>query len=284
MNAPVAPATVFAAQTRTARARLAFEHRAGRTVLARQFVPYPFHVTRPFHLDAARPDLATLYLQSSSGGLFRGDDLALSLSACAGAAAYVTTQAATIVHDTRGEAARQSITAEAGPQALLVLACDPLVLFPGAALVTETHALLAPGARMILAEGMTWHDPGGSGKVFESFRGATTVATGAGRVVAMDRQALRGDDVAGPFSPLGPYRAMGSVLLLGDGPWPDPASLETDLDGLRCWAGASPLPGGVGLGIRILAADGGALAAGLDRAVTTALAAILGTAPARRRK
>ena len=41
--------------------------------------PIPFHVTRPFYLDAQRPDLATLYLQSSSGGVYGGDDLSLTL-------------------------------------------------------------------------------------------------------------------------------------------------------------------------------------------------------------
>jgi urease accessory protein len=284
MNAPVVSATIPGLPARTARARLAFESRGGLTVLARQFVPYPFHVTRPFHLDTGRRDLATLYLQSSSGGLFRGDDLALSITACAGAAAWVTTQAATIVHDTRGEPARQSITVEAGPQALLVLACDPLVLFPGAELETSTRVTLAPGARIVVAEGMTWYDPGATGRVFESYRGETTVTTGLGRVVVMDRQALAGAEAAGPFSPLGPYRAMGSVLLLGEGPWPDPAGLESLLDGLRCWAGASALPGRAGLGLRVLAPDGGALAAGLDAVVMAAMEQVLGVPAARRRK
>ena len=80
-------------------------------MLLRQHVPYPFHVTRPFYLDAQRPDLATLYLQSSSGGVYGGDDLSLTLDIRAGAAAQVTTQAATIVHDCRGSPARAVVQA-----------------------------------------------------------------------------------------------------------------------------------------------------------------------------
>ena len=81
-------------------ASLHFSYGGGRTVLARQRVPYPFHATRTFYLDQARPDLATLYLQSAAGGLYRGDRVALSITADPHSAAHVTTQAATIVHRT----------------------------------------------------------------------------------------------------------------------------------------------------------------------------------------
>jgi urease accessory protein len=81
-------------------ASLQFSKGGGRTVLTRQRIPYPFHATRPFYLDQARPDLATLYLQSAAGGLYRGDRVALSITAEPQSAAHVTTQAATIVHRT----------------------------------------------------------------------------------------------------------------------------------------------------------------------------------------
>jgi urease accessory protein len=35
----------------------------GGTILRRQHIGYPLHVTRAFYLDRARADLATLYLQ-----------------------------------------------------------------------------------------------------------------------------------------------------------------------------------------------------------------------------
>ncbi len=58
-------------------ATLRFARGGGRTFLKEQRTPYPFHTTRPHYLDADRPDLATLYLQSASGGLYRGDRLEL---------------------------------------------------------------------------------------------------------------------------------------------------------------------------------------------------------------
>jgi urease accessory protein len=70
----------------------------GCTFLARQSVPYPFHITLSHRLDAARLDIATLSLQSASGGLYRGDRLALSIEARPSACAHVTSQVAIVAH------------------------------------------------------------------------------------------------------------------------------------------------------------------------------------------
>ena len=88
---------------RKAEVLLVAERAGGRTVLRRQHVGYPFHVTRAFQLDRMRPDLATLYLQSASGGLYAADRLSLDLVVGAGSALNLTTQASTVVHDGRGQ-------------------------------------------------------------------------------------------------------------------------------------------------------------------------------------
>src|ERR1700720_1634767 len=88
---------------RKAEVLLVAELAGGRTVLRHQHVGYPFHVTRAFQLDRKRPDLATLYLQSASGGLYAADRLALGVTAGAGPALNLTTQASTVVHVGRGE-------------------------------------------------------------------------------------------------------------------------------------------------------------------------------------
>src|SRR5438552_3271126 len=105
-GAPQPASAVLA--TRSVEARLRFAVGGGRTILAHQRIAYPLHVTRPFHLDALRQDLATLYLQSASGGLYAGDRLGLAIEVMPGAAVHVTTPASTIVHDTRGTRAAQT--------------------------------------------------------------------------------------------------------------------------------------------------------------------------------
>jgi urease accessory protein len=266
-------------------AELNFHCGGGRTYLGRQRVPYPFHITRAFHLDPARPDLATLYLQSASGGVYRGDRLSLFIYAGAGAAAHVTTQAATIVHDTRGQPAKLTARLEVARGGFLSYTPDPMVLFPGATIDSMTEIVLHDGASAVLADGFTWHDLEGRGRPFDACGLRTLVSDGEGRELMRDRGCIRGEDFIGATSPAGPYRAVGTLLILGRGSERlDGAAFEQTLDGLGCLAGISPAPNGIGLGVRMLAAGGGALARGLNAGFALAFEAAMGVAPAPRRK
>jgi len=142
---------------RDAEVVLVAELAGGRTVLRRQHVGYPFHITRPFQLDRNKPELATLYLQSTSGGLYAADRLALDLVVGVGAALNLTTQASTVVHDGRGDRStmRQSLTVENG--AFCAFISDPYVLFPGANLHVETTVTAATDAIVIVADGFAAH-------------------------------------------------------------------------------------------------------------------------------
>jgi urease accessory protein len=278
-------AAPVAASGRRAAARLEFVRAGGRTVLARQHVPYPIHITRTFLLDPARPELSTLYLQSASGGLYRGDDVELEIMAAAGAAVHVTTQAATVVHDCRGATARQAVRLDAGEASFVAFTPDPLVLFPGAALAASVDLRLASGATAILVDGVCRHAPAGAGGVFERYESAVSVFDAAGRLVVCDRGAVAGGDLAGAASPLGPWSAFGNAWLLGPADrLPDPGRVEAAAANAGCLAGAGAAPNAAGLAVRLLAADGGALSRGLAAVFAVAFEAMLGVPPARRRK
>jgi len=49
----------------------------GPTRLVSRRVAYPFSVANVFRLDPTLPDMATVILQSASGGLFEGENLSL---------------------------------------------------------------------------------------------------------------------------------------------------------------------------------------------------------------
>lgn len=267
-------------------ARLVFARGGGRSALVDQTTPYPFHVTKPFALDRERPELATLYLQSASGGIYRADRLDLSLTVKAGASAHVTSQAATVVHDTGAHPARQTMRVEVGESAFAALTIDPLVMFPGAELMTVTEIRLAEGALAIVADGVAWHDFSGESRPFGTLS-AETVATGPdGRTLVRDRATVRGAELLGSRSLLGPDAgAYGSAMLLGPKEkLPDPAVIEAALDALGCRAGASPLPNGAGLGVRMIAANGGRITLGVEALFSLGVEAMLGFSPARRRK
>ena len=274
------------ASGRHRRAELTFALGGGRSALVAQVTPYPFHVTRPFALDRARPDLATLYLQSASGGIYRADQLDLSLTVKAGAAAHLTSQAATVVHDTGPLPARQSATITVGENAFAALTLDPLVLFPGAELTSVTEIRLGAGALAIVADGVAWHDFSGEDRPFGRLTAETAIYAPDGRLLLRDRADVRGAELIGERSLLGPGAgAYGAVWLLGPPEkLPDPAALEAALDAVGVRSGASPLPNGAGLGLRMIAANGGRITLGIEAAFALGVEAMLGFAPARRRK
>jgi urease accessory protein len=266
-------------------ATLRFVVGGGRTVLAHQHVPYPFHLTRLFYLDPQRADLATLYLQSAAGGLYRGDRLRLAIDVAAGTRAHVTTQASTIVHDTREQPAAQHTHVRVGRDAFAAITPDPLVLFPGAAMASTVDVVLGSGACAILTDGFACHDPAGEGRPFARVTLSTIVRDEHGRILLSDRGSVAGSAFLGTSSPVGPYGAVGTLFVLGgQAERLDPVSLEARLDDAGCLAGVTHTPHELGYAVRILAPDGGTLARGLDQAFALAFEALLGIPPARRRK
>jgi urease accessory protein len=270
---------------REARALLVAELAGGRTVLRRQHVGYPFHVTRAFQLDRSRPDLATLYLQSASGGLYAGDRLALDLVLGAGAALNVTTQASTVVHDGRGVGSKMRHSVTLKDDAFCAVVSDPYVLFPSASLQLATIAIVAAGAILILADGFAVHDPHGRGGTFAQFSTDTRIMRPDGKPVIFDRGNVRSEGLFASCGALGGLAAGGWVLMIAPpGRLPDLAEIEAAADACGCLAGATEAPNRAGLAMRLLAPEGGTLARGIEAAFHVAARAALGCELAVRRK
>ncbi len=268
---------------RETEAQLAVDLAGGRTTLRRQRVGYPMHVTRGFYLDAARPDLLTLYLQSASGGLYAGDRLALEISVGERAAFHLTTQAATVVHEGReaGSRQRQSIRVESG--AFCALGSDPYVLFPGAHLELETAATVADDAVLFLADGFAIHDPRNAGRAFAQFASRLRISRPDGRLLLQDIGRIGGNELRN--GSVGGMAAAATILMIAPADrLPRMAALEEAADRLGCLAGASLAPNGAGQAMRILAPDGGTLARALEAAFHVASRAALDVDLARRRK
>lgn len=279
---PIAPGT---ARARDVQAQLGFVRGGGRTVLARQHVPYPFHITRPFWLDPHLPECATLYLQSSSGGLYTGDRLSLDIEVGVGAQAHVTSQAATVVHRTPGNEARLSSAIRIRDGAFLILTNDPFILFPEADLRASTQVTLASGGRVILADGFATHDPEQHGRPFGRLHTELCVRDPGGQILVWDRGEISGAQFAGPTSPLGRYRAMGNVVGLGARRGDvNTSALMQQLDASGCRIGLSDLPGGCGIVVRCLAPTGGLLAQGMAQVFAAVFEAWTGQAPSLLRK
>jgi urease accessory protein len=270
---------------RDAEVMLVAELAGGRTVLRRQHVGYPFHITRAFQLDRTRPDLATLYLQSASGGLYAADRLKLDLVVGTGAALHLTTQASTVVHDGRTQGSMMCHSVAVKDGAFCAIISDPYVLFPGACLHVGTTATVAADAILIMAEGFAAHDPHRHGRTFTRFSTDTRIMDSNGKPVVSDRGSVRGDELAAHCGALGGMTAAGSVLMIAP---PDRlaeiAEIEGTADACGCLVGVTAAPNGAGLAMRLLAPDGGSLMRGIEAVFHIASRAALGVDLVPRRK
>lgn len=256
---------------------------SGRTGLARHFARYPWHLTRPFHLDREPAGLATLFVQSVSGGLYDGEEVHGRIHVAPGAQVHVTTQAATIVH--RGSGIRHRMRLEVAEDGFLAYTPDAAILFDGAGFSQRTLLRCRPGAHAVLSDAVIAHDPYGRGAGLRYWRSEIEIRDAAGRV-RVDRQHLPGGDLAAALGPPARFRGMISVFLIG------PCYGEESVDRLRerlsrqagACAGVGRLPEVGGVIVRALAESGSVLSALQEACFAAAFAARFGAAPAPRRK
>jgi urease accessory protein len=271
------------------RAEIAFARDpGGATYLRRQFASYPFHLCRPHHFAGDPPGMATLYLQSLSGGIYEDERLSLAVVAEPGAQAHVTSQASTIVHSMEAGGADLAVTIEAREDALVEYMPDPLILFPGARLSSALTIRRHGTAAVICADSFLTHDPEGEGRPFGALESRVDVRELGGGLLARDRFALSGETFGArrPADACG-YAAQATVMVLSPGDRVSPVldALRGALAGLaETYAGASLLPNDCGVWARLLSADGAALRASVDAVWGAAREALTGARPRSRRK
>lgn len=262
-----------------------------RTRIGQQFVSYPFHLTRPFALDVGIPELLTIYQQSCSGGLYRGEQLTNRFTLEANAAAHITTQSATIVHDCRGQAASHSTEVALESGAFLALMPEPFVLFPGAFCALKLDAQLSDGAVLILSDTFARHDPhaGGDrpapGRAFQAYESDIVIRDLQGRLLVRDFSAVAGTELTSGHSPVGEWSVVSNFILVGDRarlPTFEALSQLATCPGFI--AGVTELPNRAGWGVRCLAKDSVAARAHADGLFGLSVRAAFGEAPSPRRK
>jgi urease accessory protein len=271
------------------RAELGFARdAAGRTYVRRQLVGYPYHVCRPLGFGGDPEGMATLYLQSCAGGIYRDDRLRERIVVEAGAAVHLTTQAATIVHGMDRGTARQEVLIEAAAETLVEVMPESFILFPQARFASAVRVQADETATVVLADSFSAHDPAGAGATFDWYHGDVIIEDRQGRVLARDRFRVSGAAVAAACPGVtGAFVTQGSLFVVHRRrPAAElVAALRTAavaIDGV--YAGASALPNDGGAWLRIMAAD----AVGLRSAMTAAWQSIrhllTGRIPEPRRK
>ena len=269
---------------------LRFERDASsRTFLARKFSTYPFFFAAPFHLDRAPHGMLTAIIQSSSGGVYEGDRLALSFDAEAGAEAHITTQGATVAHPMpHGGEAQHEVSIRSATGSLVEYLPDPLVLLPTAGVRSRVEVVAEVGSTIIVGDAFLAHDPAGRRRPFRRLAGETSFRRPDATPFALERFDVTGEQVEDSWASLGPplCKAQGSLWVCAPGS-PDElaATLSRALERVPgVHAGASTLSDGAGAMARLLAHDAVALAAGFRAAWRALRCALTGLPPTSRRQ
>lgn len=260
----------------------------GKTHVAHSHVGYPFHVGRTLQLPGDPADMATVYLQSCSGGLFQHERIGAHFTAREHAAAHIATGASTVVHTMPEGEAHQNIRLTARDDALLEYLPEPTILFPDARLKSRISIELAQRGVCIAGDSLLLHDPRAGDAHFDWLDAILEVRDDDGRLLARDRQRVSGRDFDRTLpGVLGRWRVQGTLIFAMRGERID-ALLESVRDALAnlpgLYAGASRLPNGCGAWVRLLAEDAIALRAGWHAAWAAARTLLTGIEPHPRRR
>jgi urease accessory protein len=260
----------------------------GRSFLRRQYASYPFHVCRPQFQDRNLPGLATLYLQSCSGGLYEDDRFDVGIAMGKGAEAHVSTQAATVVHTMPRGYAEQNVRLSIDAGSYLEYLPDPQILFPGSRCRSIVRVALAGDGIALVSDSFLQHDPAGGDGTFSAYCGEIIVETDAGEVLAIDRLKVDGGAFQGKQPGVsGAFAAQGTLVVVGRslpvaGIAGELRTISLDYD--EAATGVSQLPKSAGILVRVLAADGAALKRAMHLAWGAVRRAIKGSSPVERRK
>ncbi|MEV4347195.1 urease accessory protein UreD [Actinoplanes sp. NPDC049596] len=232
--------------------------RAGSTRVVRQYQKSPLYIYRPVYLDAARPDMAFVFLQQQGDGLVQGDRYRIDIDCAPGSAVHITTQAATKVFRARDDFATQLVNLRAGSGTILEYLPDPIIPFSGSRLFQRTTVTMADDATVILGEillpGRVAH---GEAHAYDLFWAETEVRDPGGAPILADTLRLRPGQADDPRSPgvLGGYDVLGSLYVIAPGSTGDELVdlLRKALAGAPdVLAGVTELPAGRGAGLRLL--------------------------------
>lgn len=260
----------------------------GRSYLRRQYASYPFHVCRVHYHDKDQPGLATLYVQSCSGGIYEDDRLDLTLATARGAEAHVSTQAATVVHSMPSRSASQRVRIRCEGGSYLEYLPDPQILFPDSRFRSEVVVRLGGDAVALASDSFLCHDPAGQDGTFASYFSEIVIENETGKALAVDRLKVDGQAFRDSCPGIsGRFKAQGTMIVAG---LDFSASavvgvlhkvrLDRDVAAIGC----SQLPNSAGILVRVLAADGAALKLAMHQVWCAARLALKGSHPVERRK
>jgi Urease accessory protein UreH len=248
-----------AAPGKVGQLRLRFAHRGDRTVLADLYRQAPLLVQRALYWDEAMPEMACVFVLTTSGGVLQGDRLRIDLALEAGARAHVTTQSATKIQEMDANYAAQIQDIVLADDAYLEYLPEPIIPYRNSRFITHTRITLPESATALYAEiqlpGRKYHR---DGEIFQYqlFSSTVTGARPAGPDLFVEKFVIEPDRFAVDRpGVMDRFHVFATVLLLTA---PDKAERVLEQTP-STWdsttplaAGANRLPNQAGLIFRVL--------------------------------
>ena len=257
----------------------------GVTRVERLFQRAPLHIYRPIYLDPQLPGMAFVFLQQFGDGFVQGDRYRVDIGCAPGSAAHITTQAATKVFAARQNFVTQLVNLHAGAGAVLEYLPDPVVPFRGSRLFQRTCVTADPDSTVLLGEillpGRVAH---GEAHAYDLYWAETEVRRPGGALLFTD--VLRLHPAAGgdpkSIGLLGNHDVLATLYIVTRRM--DPTDVVTLVRSAlapcpEVLAGATELPRGCGITVKLLGSSSAAVQAALRRAWNAARLELLG-APA----
>ncbi len=136
--------------------RLVFQSdQNGRTVVGDLFSEAPLHVQRALHYDDSCPDLAYLYMVSSSGGVLQGDRYRIDITMKKNSRAHVTTQGATRIYGMDSNSATQMINITLDEDSYLEFVPDQIIPYRNSRFYQKTSLRVHDSATAVCSEIVT---------------------------------------------------------------------------------------------------------------------------------
>lgn len=266
------------------RLRLEFAARDGVTGMVDRYQQAPLQVLKVLHPDAAVPGMAWVYLVTVTGGIVQGDEFETEIVARDGAQVHVTTPGATKIYRSPSAPSSHRLRIHAGPGTHVEYLPGPVIPYRDARFLEEVTLAAHPTATLVYGTILT---PGrvamGESHAYDVFFSRVTAQRDDGAPEFLDVTHLAPARVS-PKRPglLGKFDVLGTLHLLTAAV---PARALSDrLHSLlqkqgEILGGASELPFGRGVSIRVLGPRAEPVAAALQ-AVLTAVRATLCRPPA----
>ncbi len=262
--------------------RLEFACRDGVTEIVDRYQQAPLQVQRVLHPHAAFPGMAWVYVLTVTGGIVQGDRLQTEVVARDGAQVHLTTPAATKIYRAPAAPAWHRLNIRAGAGTYIEYLPRPVIPFRGARFLEEVTLVAHPTATLVYGGILS---PGrvamGEAHAYALYSSRVTAEGEDGALAFLDVTHLAPPTIT-PKRPglLGRYDVLGTLHLLTAAV---PARALSDrLHALlqeqgEVLAGASELPSGRGVTVRIVGPRVEPVAAALQAVLTTARATLLGT-------